>query len=153
MKEFSPKSFQTNSFFTQGHSHLVCEDYAIHGDNFFIVADGCSSAKNSDVSARLLTWSAIKNLDKLIDSFGSDNDQEFVTAVSQDIRKSAEAIHFQERLLATLLVGVVTHDQVLISVYGDGNVVTRNKNGIWEVFHIEYQSNAPYYLYYRGDAK
>jgi hypothetical protein len=48
---------QTDIFRRIGATHAVCEDYIIEGNKpfpFIILADGCSTAKNTDMGARIL---------------------------------------------------------------------------------------------------
>lgn len=56
----------SDSFFQQGVTHEVCEDYAIHGDGYAIVSDGCSNGGgpriDTDFGARLLAKSAERHL-------------------------------------------------------------------------------------------
>jgi len=52
----------SDSQYLIGHSHHVCEDYALsgfyNGLHYAIVADGCSASKDVDIGARVLAKSA-----------------------------------------------------------------------------------------------
>ncbi len=57
----------SDSFFTIGKSHDICEDYACNGvfnDEiaYVIVCDGCSSSTHTDFGSRILSKSIEKNL-------------------------------------------------------------------------------------------
>ena len=57
----------TDFYYEIGHSHTICEDYAIAGKfasdiSFAIVCDGCSASPHVDVGARIIAHSAQKGL-------------------------------------------------------------------------------------------
>ncbi len=58
----------TDCFYSIGHSHKVCEDYALSGTigdtlAYAVVCDGCSSSKQVDVGARLLAHNTVVELE------------------------------------------------------------------------------------------
>ena len=152
-----------NSYFEIGHSHLVCEDYALSeqscGSTFIIVSDGCSESNNTDVGARLVTIIARDTLIHLINS----------NFLKQDKAIETFPIVFQQLFLkkcletkavlnlsvntfdATLLLSFVLDDQLFVLCYGDGHIIYKTKAGLTIADSIEYQSGAPYYLSYQMD--
>lgn len=53
----------SDCYFEIGHSHTICQDYALTGKindvlSYAIISDGCSSSPLVDVGARLLAHSA-----------------------------------------------------------------------------------------------
>ena len=140
----------SDSFFFKGKSHDVCEDYATHGSTYLnnkqvcyaIVSDGCSSSKDTDIGARVLTKAAEENLHLI------NYDVAFGDAV---INKASEVVDFAGWnpycLDATLLVATSEEDKTQIQVIGDGVVCLLNNDCI-VVHDITYPSGAPRYLTY-----
>ena len=59
----------TGSFFTIGSTHLVCEDYALHGKDYVILSDGCSNGGgpriHTDWGSRILCKAAEEHIQLL----------------------------------------------------------------------------------------
>jgi len=144
-----------DSLYLIGKSHKVCQDYAIHGEiegnPYFIVSDGCSSSKNVDIGARILAQSAklalismYKGLDISVKQYS-----EFGTLA---IGRSAVIVDglqvSRECLDATLMVGFIKNDEVIIYIYGDGVILLKDANGMYKYLNVQFTENAPYYLTY-----
>jgi hypothetical protein len=142
-------SISTDSFMRIGKGHTICEDYCIHGTEPFpyvILADGCSSSKNTDVGARILTHTA---KDKI-------KNREYVWSSIYNAKYIATALNLKEQCLdATLLVAYELPDSNFIQVemYGDGAIINIAKDGKIHWVDISYNNNAPYYLSYKLEAK
>lgn len=152
----------TDSYFEIGHSHKVCEDYALSGTieniGYAIVSDGCSSSKESDVGARLLAHisrDAIVYLHKrklLYDmSFlFSDFRTTFEELIIKKCLEVKDTLRFSCDIFdATLLIALgIGTDYKILFAWGDGYFILKKPIGAIEVIHLEYQSGAPYYLSY-----
>ena len=143
---------QTDSFFSIGKSHSVCEDYAFHGDNCIIVSDGCSSSKHTDIGSRLLCITA----HRILKSFKNEPLSYFefgnkvVTCVSEQLRLLDLPINVID---ATLLVSFVVNDKVYTYIYGDGYYQIKYTTGKIQFGTLNYNGNAPYYLSYWLDSQ
>ena len=131
----------TDTFFTQGNSHKICQDYAVHGPDYVILSDGCSGAMDSDFGARLLVRAAIvHNHESIIPIY----DRILSTAVDY-----CKAIDLNsECLFATLLTAKVLECNIEVHVAGDGIIAVKFKNGVIRVVKITYPMSAPLYLRY-----
>ena len=132
-----------DSVFVKGSTHLVCEDYAQHGDGFALVSDGCSSAPRSDVAARLVYLGARR-------AFAEARLRPEIDAAALkelDLRHLALAAH-DEPLFATLLTARVLGSRAVVTVVGDGEVLTARQGTVERrKFHYPL-CNAPYYPAY-----
>ncbi|EIJ41248.1 hypothetical protein BegalDRAFT_0328 [Beggiatoa alba B18LD] len=140
-----------DSFFTIGKTHVVCEDYALHGDSptpFLIVCDGCSSSPNSDVGARILALTAKTLVEKQVDNLISDYylfGQRLIKQAADIAQKLPISLSVLD---ATTLIAYQTADSVRIYVYGDGTILLKNQSDKIDYINIEFTHNAPYYLSY-----
>lgn len=119
-------------FTRRGWGKRVCADaVGVVGDRL-VLADGCSSAPQSDLGARLLVRAA-----------GSIR-----TALAW-----AEAIELPpDALDATCLTAHLDADGVAVEIIGDGVVVARTRDGALCTWRVEYPSNAPAYPLLHIDA-
>lgn len=155
----------TDSYYEIGHSHIVCEDYAMAGqvDNicFAIVSDGCSASKEVDIGARILAHSAKKYLTARIKdhtnhilpfSLPNISWSEFYSPVIFRARESADNLGLGEDALdCTLILALSDGVTTRVFAYGDGGIAVKYKNGFVEYFNIEFSSGAPYYMSYALD--
>jgi hypothetical protein len=150
----------TDTFFAQGYSHHVCQDFALSntrnkehqiiGQPFAMVSDGCSSAPMTDIGSRLMCLTARKHL---LRSLGQDT-KSLLYAISSEISLLCEALGVeQECLYATLLATWVDDAKKMfrVLVIGDGAIVATKRNGIITTTEIRFPSGAPYYLKYEMD--
>jgi len=155
----------TDFFYKKGSSHETCQDYALCSENSIFLADGCSSAQNSDMGARILTLLAKKyessifygdileryyKIDEIFSQIGKD-----ALEIVKDLGLNTEA------LFSTLLTlscektepyYVDDYDipyRIYCSIIGDGVAAfVRNDNSI-KVYDIDFKKQAPKYLAYR----
>lgn len=141
-----------DSFFTIGHGHIMCQDYALHGiyDNipYIIVADGCSASLMVDVGARFLVLAA---QEALINIFSGD-DFENVQIDSLVINKIKDVIKLFPNITdsfadATLLIGWVYNGIYYGYMFGDGNIIYKTKDAM-TVYNTSFSQSAPDYLSY-----
>lgn len=157
----SQDHLQLDSYYTIGHFHLFCQDYALHGWEplpHLIVADGCSSAPNSDLGARLLALSARQFLPVFAGAVSeSERLAQHWTLGRRIVRRAArQARHLgldDEVLDTTLLVAWCDGATVFAHLYGDGCLALRRVDGAVETIRVDYAENAPYYLSYLLDAE
>jgi len=140
--------YNTDSFFTIGSTHKVCEDYSsngvINGVYYAIVSDGCSSSKNTDIGARLLTLCATQVIRENGICFNVGNFEELLLG---KLRSSMLLLNLPSTVFdATLIVAMATESMGVVYSWGDGVI------SIDGIHHdIQYSSNAPYYLSYKLD--
>lgn len=134
-----------NTYTVIGSDHKICEDYSLSGllpFPFFIISDGCSSAPNTDVGARILVNMAKKNIDMLL----IDYNLFLETTISQSkVIASLMGID-KESLLATLFIVVKLEDKVIVLSIGDGDIIY--KTNIINHLNFEYDKNIPFYPIY-----
>lgn len=137
---------ETDKFSKIGHTHKDCQDYAIAGNDYVILCDGCSTAIDSDVGARLLARAARLYL---TNDFHQNAFSESVLATAKlyCIMMGYPA----ETLSATLLSVFKKNNNFVVRCIGDGYVFARRKNGTFVWKEIKYPSGAPYYLRYELD--
>lgn len=140
-----------DSFFHQGITHQVCEDYALHGDGFAIISDGCSNGGgpriNSDWGARILCKSVQKNI-SILDA--DDDKKPFFYEVGISALEILNTIGNLKKECLSATIGMVykTKNTINTLLIGDGAVIAKNKNGNLEVKVYEAISGAPFYLKY-----
>jgi hypothetical protein len=136
-------------FYTIGATHQVCQDFALtDGKSYVIVSDGCSSAKDSDWGSRLLA----KALEESFRIKSSLNLDEMPETLVNDAIKLAESYASllkldKECLAATLLAAYKTPEGIRAFISGDGSIVAKTYDSLQVIDH-NYDSGAPYYLYY-----
>ena len=143
----------TDSFFEIGDGHEVCEDYAVHGENYGIVSDGCSNGGgpriDTDWGSRLLCKAAEDH----IENHGSDWFSSVVCA--QAAQQARMYRHVSNRCLLATLLSLHTYGGVVSGrVFGDGVLGARDHDGTWSIWSVEFMPGgtlglaAPYYPYY-----
>lgn len=164
----------TDSFFQQGQSHEVCEDYAIHGDKYVIISDGCSNGggprMHTDWGARILCKAAEQHLKVLCHGPDTKNIKmeeklrQFYALVANTAKTQLKAFEKMsiECLTATLIVLNRSWDTVTATMMGDGVIGAKRKDGQWEVavydadplgckkgcFYLKYMLNNNWYKNY-----
>lgn len=119
--------------FLKGH-HKICQDYVRIEDNFAILADGCSSAKHTDIGARILAHART-----YYDSFIG-----FTIGKANFIR--SELSLPSECLFSTLGEIRKENNTLLVNLWGDGVCVIKSRLN-FNVWKISYDK-APYYPVY-----
>ena len=135
-------------FFSIGKAHTICEDYAINGDNNVIVSDGCSSAKHTDLGARLIAHSARILL---------NDDLQYNELGNAVINQALNLLNVLKMgcgcLYATLLIArILPSGEINVKMYGDGVIVVISEDNT-EIIEVSFTNNMPYYLVYRIDSK
>lgn len=136
----------SDSFFVQGVSHQVCEDYALHGPGYAIVSDGCSNgggpSMNTDWGSRIMCKVAEMHVEHIHTSLG-------LPAIGEYSRRIIETIPnlSNDCLTATLLALRTTETDFEAYVIGDGVVGGKRKDGRWKIHVFDFNS-APFYLKY-----
>jgi len=167
--------FTTDSYIEMGHSHNICEDYALNGVingemPYIIVCDGCSSSKMTDFGARIMAHACktalherYRTIDSLIKLIGNiDEELEIHLRNEIYLRTKHIAMSTLENFGlpynvcdATLLYAFIYKGMIYLNVYGDGNIIINRKNieGIKHTnwFNLTYESNAPFYMSYNMD--
>jgi len=135
-----------DSYYVIGDSHKVCQDYALHGVDsagkpYIFLADGCSSAKDTDFGARILCHSA-----KMYEDEFFEENMENIFEHIRDERLDFDLPY--EALYATLLGAKSKENGVISYLTGDGIVAGRKTDGTIEYSRVESPYSAPYYLMY-----
>ena len=143
----------TDAHYSMGKTHLVCQDYAWHGQDpapAVILADGCSSSPDTDVGARLLVLNARQLLPRFL-AVAGDAGRHWRLGrliVARSIRQ-ARALGLDDSAIdATLMVAFFKRDRVYVHLYGDGCVLARRGDGSIWAMRVNYARNSPYYLSY-----
>ena len=143
-----------DDFLKIGHSHTMCQDYIISGTEpfpYIILSDGCSSAANSDIGARLLCHAALKNIMRNSDRLDEIGWHELGHTTICDA-KAALDMYFPtlsiECLDATLIVAYRTETDYKILIYGDGCIYFVQPDGAICYDRTVFEPNAPAYLRY-----
>lgn len=145
------------SFFHQGDGHEVCEDYAVHGDGYIFVSDGCSNAGggsiDSDVGARIMCLQSKRHVPYLTngDYAGFFHALHMFSAAAGNVMNA----HW-DCLTATLLSVFNCGEKTRTLVCGDGVVGGKSKArpGEWVVHQYEFLPGgttgkaAPFYFKY-----
>lgn len=142
----------TNSTFSIGKDHIVCEDYALSGEiaglSYAVVCDGCSASPDVDFGARCVAMSAKRQIRLGIEcdakNFGQD--------VIHNAQRVFDVFPYlsPQALDATLLVAMVKDGKMKAYLFGDGLLVHKTKEA-YNVTHIHLTSGAPDYLSYHLD--
>lgn len=136
-------------FLKMGDDHTICEDYIISGLEpipYVILADGCSTAKNTDVGARLMCYLAKKHLVK----YKSWDYNASIEHVMYSALNIADSLNLApDSLTATLMVAFVKNEAVHVFCYGDGNVFAMGRDEQLWFANVSFTGNAPYYPRYR----
>jgi len=141
-----------DSAFAIGKRHEVCQDYALFCSDgklaFACVSDGCSSSRDSDIGARLISLAAKESYPEAL----KWSAEEFGLVTVSKAGMIAEMMHLErESLDATLLYVMSDSEHVNIASFGDGVIFLQHSNGHIGLFDIEYKNGYPDYLSYKID--
>jgi hypothetical protein len=151
----------SDSFFTIGRTHQVCEDYCISGDNpnpYVILADGCSSSKSADVGARLLAHAAKDILERNGNQFLTKDESVFENLGLYSFCMAdgaGRSLGMNNGYLdSTLIIMVSSEIETRVIVFGDGVIIYKyaDEDNI-RISSIQYCNEMPYYLSYELDNK
>lgn len=169
-----PTRVCTDHFFTIGSVHQYqgspCQDYATSGRignvHYAIVADGCSTSRDTDIGCRMLTLIFKAFLGELFEQavtpvLTQDLLQQFPRFFSQPLSEFCASSPFlpEEAFNSTLVVALYQEgaENVYFSIFGDGCVVLQKKKHSDQTaseplptvrFSLDWNLNAPPYLAY-----
>lgn len=134
----------SNSFFFQGKTHDICQDYTLTGPNFAVVCDGCSSSIHTDIGARLIAHTVANNIHLI-------NDPNFGYIVASKAKTITNVAGFNPYCLdSTIVAASKNSDNVNISVIGDGLVAIIYNDEV-VTYDVAFPSGAPCYANYYND--
>lgn len=134
----------TDSYFTIGKSHDVCQDYAAHNEQAIFVSDGCSSVPDTDIGARLLVQIAQQVLARYLKDNILPSYNELGAHVITRAQDACLQLQISDMCLyATLIVAFEYGEHLYVYMYGDGTVIHNDKT-----YSVVYSENSPYYLNY-----
>lgn len=149
---------ETDSFFTMGKRHFICEDYVLtsaDGKTVFL-SDGCSSSPHTDIGARFLCLCGMKAIESCRHLATTKAVSAYLELGLSTIMEAGDLIDKfseipKEALDATLITAFVSehNSYVYIYMYGDGNIALRFKDGPIIVNNYSFLDSAPYYLNYQ----
>ena len=141
----------TDSHYFIGKSHLTCDDYAINGENYIMVADGCSGSKRGELGARLNAI-AFENIMK----FPPENFdyEDFGYNMVKRINAYRVMFRLESNVIDATTIGayVDNKNRVHVFIYGDGMYFYKYKTHDEIYFNsISFKEETPYYLSYWWD--
>lgn len=137
-------NMKTDSYFSIGSTHKVCQDYTIHEADHVILSDGCSSVPNSDVGARIISHLTSQRFKRGLKHVSVGVEEAVWTSNAMGLNPMC--------LCATLLTINTTGCNIEATMVGDGCIVSRRRNNKeLEIFNLEFVSGAPVYPYYFSD--
>ena len=142
-----------DTFLKIGHSHEICQDYILSGTDpfpYIILADGCSSAKDSDIGARILCHTALRFLKEHQSRMNILTEDYIAQRIILDaaVTKAKFYTGF-DSLDATLIIAVKISGIYKIYMFGDGVIYWITPEDNTDYCQINYKPNAPGYLRYR----
>ncbi len=146
----------SDSFFIAGRHincpYRPCQDYAYNGykpngQAFVVVADGCSSSFYTDIGARILTHLASKRIQEQKNIDVSFLDESCFAL--QNLGLHIDSLDLSSPLDCTLLLAEEKEQTLDFLFLGDGSLCIKKSDQSYDWYHIEYSSNAPYFLSYQ----
>jgi hypothetical protein len=147
-------------YFEIGHSHTICEDYALTGKindclSYAIVCDGCSSSDIVDVGARILAHCAKEYLCAFYSQCKEiPNDIDAYVLGLSIVTRAAPHVKVlmlpNTSLDATLIITLASKGRTVTYFYGDGCLLYK-ENGVISYKEVNFPSGAPFYLSYLLD--
>lgn len=163
------QKMNTDKYMAIGHSHRICEDYALSGDinsslSYAMISDGCSGSPDTDVGARIVSYSFLKNLrDRFastsLDQMGwESNKNNFSLKYTMEewaqnsIFSSCNIVSKMNvsRLCldCTIVVALSSSSKSVIMFFGDGAAIVEHLDGSKTCCQISYENDMPYYISY-----
>lgn len=143
---------QIDSYFEKSTKHSTCQDYAISNDSCIIICDGCSTSPFSEIGSRITSFLVLNELENI--------KQKEIGMFLYDLQSFHKATFILlQKIMAcksslfdcTILLCFKKNNNIDIVIYGDGNIITKNKKGDIDITTISYNNNMPYYLSYNID--
>jgi hypothetical protein len=136
---------------------MPCQDYAISGEAgeiaYAIVSDGCSSGGRTDVGSRATAFACAQALT----SSWSDAPYILPSLSSGDIIRrhrarlgvlTQELMLTERDMLATLIYIFATPQGVLVTLWGDGVIAVKYRDGHMALWRYDWEDNMPLYPAY-----
>jgi hypothetical protein len=148
----------TDTFIEIGSQHKICEDYILSGENYIVLADGCSGSDDSEIGARFLCHMT-KQFIKVhgLKMMDTDFANKLGTWVIYNAENLARQLGLKKTALdATLIIGYLKYNMLNICMFGDGYVVVENLGLPIKILSIDYKAGTksmPFYLRYLIDDK
>ncbi len=148
-------NIRVDTHFVTGRKYLVNKDYATGGTDpspWMVLADGCSSSKDTDIGARLIAMAAKEYIVRTLDGGSAPNPYDLAQFTALKAEAAARVLGLPLTALdATLVAAFVLDNIVNVTFVGDGAVIATSHDGVMRVTQVEYSHNAPYYPSYRVD--
>ena len=151
----------TDHYFEIGKTHELCEDYTVAGMfsdySYVIVSDGCSSAEDVDIGARILCKCVESTLVDFYDPSTLSPSclhhmiQHLSIHKAEEIKKSSYLNLNKYALYCTIIVAITDGKTTNVFIYGDGNVILRDMEDKMISYNVNYSGNAPLYMAYSID--
>lgn len=143
-----------DTFIEIGNQHKECEDYIVSGNDptpYIILSDGCSTANNTEMGARILCHLAKQYLKYNQDNLESIDYWKLGHWVIHNAEQTARQLGLSiSCLTATLIVAFEIEKHIRIMIYGDGSFIEVSPK-MTKIHSVEFERNAPYYLAYLID--
>ena len=148
--------YHTDSFFTIGDTHEICQDYALAGTTkngipYAIVCDGCSGATGQvDFGARIVAHGLVQCIEEvgyntyLIDDVNKMVMHDLRTFILDEMHSFNLTV---DDFFVTIEAVFIWKDIAFRLRYGDGVHIRNN-----DFFNYEFTSGAPFYLAYNMNA-
>lgn len=134
----------TDSAFYIGTTHKICQDYAISTIGTAILSDGCSSSKNSDIGARILSRVAYDQ-GTIFDDLHNFNEKECI----YQARPIVKMLNLSNECLdATLLIVKSNSVGIQALCCGDGIIAIGTKDKHTIIIDCTYTDSYPFYMNY-----
>jgi hypothetical protein len=153
------KEMNSDSYFEIGSTHLICQDYALHGQfedmAYAIVSDGCSEAPHSEIGAQIMCHVAqyYVNLFYHTGALAECSMGAISSLLGNCILTRADEIRKlysidRGALQATLLITFAFEKpdkRAMFFIWGDGFIL-ENRPDHTLVHELNFPSGAPFYL-------
>lgn len=130
-----------DSAFKIGATHSVCQDYAYHNDTYAIIADGCSSSKDTDIGARI----TVRALEKVLNKYSASDYANIFDLCAVKMDSMRTVFELSQACLDVTLGFIYGYTGVL---YGDGAFIVKYEDGHTLLTEIEFTESYPLYLSY-----
>lgn len=142
---------------TQGFGHFTKnmnnQDFGIETERMILILDGCSAARYSEVGTRLFAqlFSKKEECDK-VENFENNVKEVFEDLLAMTRKyypddKAFEQDFIMENLLFTIFACFETEDKFIVKLFGDGYIITENKQGCISYMRFSYGKCPPYFAY------
>jgi len=139
-----------------GKEHKICQDYsdtfqnnANRISNLIIVSDGCSSSNDTDIGSRIVARLARKIMSQFHFNFDNINDSyiSFGDILMNMALPIVSSLGLDKTALdSTLIISFIYDNSIITFMYGDGFIITIDKENKVDFTEVQFKNNAPYYL-------